>query len=191
MRDRTKRYDLVCQDNLIVDYFQAEFNGEKEVYDLIDRRMHGGEVPSNHYSKQDLVDKLNWYDKQVNGEFYDKPEMALTFEDQIFPRLNSQISLKAKDLPLYESENVNVAYCDMNYNTGKMERYDIECKIKHTDETGFVQPNIDDMRKSCDPYTLTKCLIEINKFINESCRTEEEKILLYGLRARIMMLEGE
>lgn len=191
MRDRTKRYDLVCQGDLIVDYFQAEFNGEKEVYNLMDVGRFGGEVPENHYSKQDLVDKLNWYDKQVNGAFYDKPEMALTFEDQIFPRLNSQISLKAKDLPLYESENVNVAYCDMNYNTGKMERYDIECKIKHTDETGFVQPNIDDMMKSCDPYTLTKCLIEINKFINEACRTEEEKILLYGLRARIIMLEGE
>lgn len=191
MHKRTNRYELVCQGELIVDYFKAEANEDKEVYNLMDLRTYGGEVPDRHYSKQDLVDKLNWYDRQVNGEYYDRPEMILTFEDQIFPRLQSEIALKAKDLPLYESEDVNVAYCNMDYNTGKMERYDIECKIKHTDETGFVQSSDADMMKSCDPYTLTKCLIEINKFINECCRTQEEQILLYGLRARIVMLEGE
>lgn len=188
---RTNRYELVCQGDLIVDYLKAEMNEGKEVYNLMDTGRYGGEVPENHYNKQDLVDKLNWYDHQVNGEYYNNPEMILTFEDKIFPELNSRITHAAKDLELYSSEKVNVTYCDMDYNTGKMDRYNIECKIKHTDETGFCQPSNGELMKSCDEYTLTRVLIELNKFIEDACKTEEEKILLYGLRARLIMLSGE
>ena len=188
---RTNRYELVCQGDLIVDYFKAEMNEDKEVYNLMDTGRYGGEVPETHYSKQDLVDKLNWYDRQVNSEYYNNPEMILTFEDKIFPELNSRITHAAKDLELYSSENVNVAYCDMDYNTGKIDRYNIECKIRHTDETGFCQPSSTELMKTCDEYTLTRCVIELNKFIEDSCRTEEEKILLYGLRARLILLAGE
>jgi hypothetical protein len=155
MHKRTNRYELVCQGELIVDYFKVEANEDKEAYNLMDLQTYGGKVPENHYSKQDLVDKLNWYDRQVNSEYYNNPEMILTFEDQIFPELNSRITHAAKDLELYSSENVNVAYCDMDYNTGKIDRYDIECKIHHTDETGFCQPSSTEVMKTCDEYTLT------------------------------------
>ena len=191
MHKRTNRYELVCQGELIVDYFKVEANEDKEAYNLMDLQTYGGKVPENHYSKQDLVDKLNWYDRQVNSEYYNNPEMILTFEDKIFPELNSRITHAAKDLELYSSENVNVAYCDMDYNTGKIDRYNIECKIHHTDETGFCQPSSTELMKTCDEYTLTRCLIELNKFIEDSCRTDEEKILLYGLRARLILLAGE
>lgn len=184
MRNKNDRYALVCCDELIVDYFSAEMGEDKEAYNLMDTRYCGG-VPKRHYTKQDLVDKLNWYDKQLNHEHYDDPKTLIDFENRVLPQLNNLITSKVKELPVYESDKVDLAYCDIDYNTGEMERYQIECKIRHTDKNGYCPPIPDDLTKQLDEYTLTKVLVKINQYIDDFCKTPEEKLLLTGLRNEI------
>lgn len=189
MSNRSKgRYCLICQGEIILDKFRHEVNEGKDGYDLSDHYRYGGKVPEDLYSKEELVEKLNWYDRQVNENLYDDPVTMQNFEDRVFPCLNQRITQCINDLPLYESRDIKVSFNDLDYNTGRMEQYHIECKVKHTDETGYINPSLEELKKDVDDYTLTKVLIELNHYIDEFCNTQDKQILLYGLRARLMTM---
>lgn len=183
------RYTLVCQGDIILDNFRHETRTGKDGYDLMNHNRIGGDVPDDLYSKEELVKQLNEYDRQVNSAFYDNPEQLLSFEEQVFPVLQSQITQAINDLDLYESMKGSVAYNDLNYNTGGMGQYIIDYTVKHADEKGYC-PEAAAYKKETDPYTLTKVLLELEKYINEVEWSDKEKLVLYGLRARLMTLEG-
>lgn len=76
----------------------------------------------------------------------------------------------------------------MDYNTGEISKYNINVSVSRSDETGTIDNYKYIPTKELDEYTRTSMLLEFEKYINENKFTQEELVLLYGLRARLLTL---
>ena len=177
------RYRLVSGGELIVDNVAYDNNEEKDAYLLSPHYDNPG-----YYNTQDLVDKLNEYDRMVTKDYYADETFSLDLENQIIPRLNSELKQKLCELQPYSNDKFDINYMDMDYNTGEISKYNINVSVSRSDETGTIDNYKYIPTKELDEYTRTSMLIEFEKYINENKFTQEELVLLYGLRARLLTL---
>lgn len=177
------RYILVS-DSLILDRFEYDESGREKGYLL--PSMFQNDTGKYHNANA-LVDKLNDYDKQLNGNLYNDTNLLLQYENTILPSISSFINEQLSNLPLYSSEEFNVQVADVgNIRDGEFRKHTIECKVSYTDSTGFVEPSDKEFMKQIDKYTLTRILLEVNNYIDEFADSDRDKILLFGLRARLL-----
>ena len=176
---------------IVVDEWLARnmrYNEEEYEYEIIPE-PYGRRESSKRLNMTDLIAKLNDYNLQLNGEYdEEKVNRLVSFENQVYPQLNALITEKVRDSNLYSHDKVKLNYCDMDYNTGDFEQYQIECSIKHTDRTGFTQPCYEDLLKDIDEYTRTKILVKINHYLDD-CKNDSERLLLTSLRNEILIME--
>ena len=177
------RYRLVSGGELIVDTVAYDNNEEKDAYLLSPHYDNPG-----YYNTQDLVDKLNEYDRMVTKDYYADETFSLDLENQIIPRLNSELKQKLCELQPYSNDKFDINYMDMDYNTGEISKYNINVSVSRSDETGTIDNYKYIPTKELDEYTRTSMLLEFEKYINENKFTQEELVLLYGLRARLLIL---
>ena len=177
------RYRLVSGGELIVDTVAYDNNEEKDAYLLSPHYDNPG-----YYNTQDLVDKLNEYDRMVTKDYYADETFSLDLENQIIPRLNSELKQKLCELQPYSNDKFDINYMDMDYNTGEISKYNINVSVSRSDETGRIDNYKYIPTKELDGYTRTSMLLEFEKYINENKFTQEELVLLYGLRARLLIL---
>lgn len=177
------RYRLVSGGELIVDTVAYDNNKEKDAYLLSPHYDNPG-----YYNTQDLVDKLNEYDRMVTKDYYADENFSLDLENQIIPRLNSELKQKLCELQPYSNDKFDINYMDMDYNTGEISKYNINVSVSRSDETGTIDNYKYIPTKELDEYTRTSMLLEFEKYINENKFTQEELVLLYGLRARLLTL---
>ena len=177
------RYRLVSGGELIVDNVAYDNNEEKDAYLLSPHYDNPG-----YYNTQDLVDKLNEYDRMVTKDYYADETFSLDLENQIIPRLNSELKQKLCELQPYSNDKFDINYMDMDYNTGEISKYNINVSVSRSDETGTIDNYKYIPTKELDEYTRTSMLLEFEKYINENKFTQEELVLLYGLRARLLIL---
>ena len=177
------RYRLVSGGELIVDTVAYDNNEEKDAYLLSPHYDNPG-----YYNTQDLVDKLNEYDRMVTKDYYADETFSLDLENQIIPRLNSELKQKLCELQPYSNDKFDINYMDMDYNTGEISKYNINVSVSRSDETGRIDNYKYIPTKELDEYTRTSMLLEFEKYINENKFTQEELVLLYGLRARLLIL---
>ena len=177
------RYRLVSGGELIVDTVAYDNNEEKDAYLL----SHHYDNPG-YYNTQDLVDKLNEYDRMVTKDYQADETFSLDLENQIIPRLNSELKQKLCELQPYSNDKFDINYMDMDYNTGEISKYNINVSVSRSDETGRIDNYKYIPTKELDEYTRTSMLLEFEKYINENKFTQEELVLLYGLRARLLTL---
>ena len=177
------RYRLVSGGELIVDNVAYDNNEEKDAYLLSPHYDNPG-----YYNTQDLVDKLNEYDRMVTKDYYADENFSLDLENQIIPRLNSELKQKLCELQPYSNDKFDINYMDMDYNTGEISKYNINVSVSRSDETGRIDNYKYIPTKELDEYTRTSMLLEFEKYINENKFTQEELVLLYGLRARLLTL---
>lgn len=177
------RYRLVSGGELIVDTVAYDNNEEKDAYLLSPHYDNPG-----YYNTQDLVDKLNEYDRMVTKDYYADENFSLDLEKQILPRLNSRLKQKLCELQPYSQDKFDINYMDMDYNTGAISKYTINVSVSRSDETGTIDNYKYIPTKELDEYTRTSMLLEFEKYINENKFTQEELVLLYGLRARLLTL---
>ena len=177
------RYRLVSGGELIVDNVAYDNNEEKDAYLLSPHYDNPG-----YYNTQDLVDKLNEYDRMVTKDYYADENFSLDLENQIIPRLNSELKQKLCELQPYSNDKFDINYMDMDYNTGEISKYNINVSVSRSDETGTIDNYKYIPTKELDEYTRTSMLLEFEKYINENKFTQEELVLLYGLRARLLTL---
>ena len=166
------RYRLVSGGELIVDAYLLSPHYDNPGY----------------YNTQDLVDKLNEYDRMVTKDYYADETFSLDLENQIIPRLNSELKQKICELQPYSNDKFDINYMDMDYNTGEISKYNINVSVSRSDETGRIDNYKYIPTKELDEYTRTSMLLEFEKYINENKFTQEELVLLYGLRARLLLL---
>lgn len=177
------RYRLVSGGELIVDTVAYDNNEEKDAYLLSPHYDNPG-----YYNTQDLVDKLNEYDRMVTKDYYADETFSLDLEKQIIPCLNSRLKQKICELQPYSNDKFDINYMDMDYNTGEISKYNINVSVSRSDETGRIDNYKYIPTKELDEYTRTSMLLEFEKYINENKFTQEELVLLYGLRARLLTL---
>ena len=180
---KNDRYRLVSGGELIVDNVAYDNNEEKDAYLLSPHYDNPG-----YYNTQDLVDKLNEYDRMVTKDYYADETFSLDLENQIIPRLNSELKQKLCELQPYSNDKFDINYMDMDYNTGEISKYNINVSVSRSDETGRIDNYKYIPTKELDEYTRTSMLLEFEKYINENKFTQEELVLLYGLRARLLTL---
>ena len=175
---------------IVVDEWLARSRGyDTDEYEYEIMPEHYNRRESSRLGMEDLIAKLNEYNLQLNGEYDEaKVNRLLSFENQVYPQLNALISEKIQDSVLYSHDKIKLNYCDMDYNTGDFEQYQIECSIKHTDRTGYTQPNFEDELKDMDEYTRTKILVKINQYL-DNCKNDSERLLLTGLRNEILIMD--
>ena len=158
------RYRLVSGGELIVDTVAYDNNEEKDAYLLSPHYDNPG-----YYNTQDLVDKLNEYDRMVTKDYYADENFSLDLEKQIIPRLNSELKQKLCELQPYSNDKFDINYMDMDYNTGEISKYNINVSVSRSDETGRIDNNYKYIpTKELDEYTRTTMLIEFEKYINEN-----------------------
>ena len=182
------RYRLVSGGELIVDTVAYDNNEEKDAY-LLSPHCYCHDDDSGYYDVEDLVDKLNEYDRMVTKDYYADENFSLDLENQIIPRLNSELKQKLCELQPYSNDKFDINYMDIDYNTGEVSKYTIDVSVSRSDETGRIDNNYKYIpTKELDEYTRTSMLLEFEKYINENKFTQEELVLLYGLRARLLTL---
>ena len=177
------RYRLVSGGELIVDTVAYDNNEEKDAYLLSPHYDN-----PRYYNTMELVDKLNEYDRMVTKDYYADETFSLDLENQIIPRLNSELKQKLCELQPYSNDKFDINYMDMDYNTGEISKYNINVSVSRSDETGTIDNYKYIPTKELDEYTRTSMLLEFEKYINENKFTQEELVLLYGLRARLLTL---
>ena len=137
------RYKLVGDNDIILDLFRCDARTDKIGYDLINHRIMGGKIADDMYDKESLVNLLNMYDYQLNPNFYDKdyPNYncitrgdSIRMLDILSERFTGLVSQKLKSLPKLESDKVKLTYGNVDYNTGNIDKYILDCYITHTDE---------------------------------------------------------
>lgn len=184
------RYRLIGND-LIIDTFADNTSNQFKKGYLLPYPFEDEDVNNGrYYNLTDLVDKLNEYDRQVNQELYDNEEMLLTLEKQLYPLLEQKLSDTISKLKKNQSDKIKIQFVDLDYNTGDIAKYTINCTVSLADETGGDEALFHG--KEIDEYTRTKMLLELNKYLNDiriDKMSNEDKVLWYGLRARLLTLE--
>ena len=185
---KNDRYKLVGGGDLILDTLAYDNNHEKEGYLLLPHHYYPDDDNPRYYNTMELVDKLNEYDRMVTKDYYADETFSLDLENQIIPRLNSELKQKLCELQPYSNDKFDINYMDMDYNTGEISKYNINVSVSRSDETGRIDNYKYIPTKELDEYTRTSMLLEFEKYINENKFTQEELVLLYGLRARLLSL---
>lgn len=184
------RYRLIGNDLIIDTFADNTSNQFKEGY-LLPYPFEDNDVNNGrYYTLNDLVDKLNEYDNQVNHGLYDNTDLFLNLEKQVYPLLEQRLSDTIGKLKKNQSDKIKISFVDLDYTTGDVAKYTLDCKISFEDETGGDEALFHG--KEIDEYTRTKMLLELNKYLNDiriDKMSNEDKVLWYGLRARLLTLE--
>lgn len=179
---------------IVVDTWADRNREDKYEYLIMPDPMGGltcrEEEDSKRYNMKDLVAKLNEYNYKLNGDYTEgAANMVLLLENKVYPQLEQLITEKINHMTPHSTERVKVNFVDLDFNTSKFDKYEIKCDIIRSDESGYAQPCLEDHLKSLDQYTITRCLIALNQYLDK-CKNESEKLLLLGLRAELMTMEG-
>ncbi|MBQ2652540.1 MAG: hypothetical protein IJF83_03205 [Methanobrevibacter sp.] len=174
---------------IVVDTWADRNMEDKYEYLIISEPFMREMEDPKRYTMEDLIAKLNEYNYKLNGEYSEgAANMVLLLENQVYPKLEQLITEKINHMNLHSTERVKVNFVDLNFNSSKFDKYEIKCDIIRSDESGYAQPCLEDHLKSLDQYTITKCLLKINQYL-DNCKNESEKLLLLGLRAELMTME--
>lgn len=184
------RYRLIGND-LIIDTFADNTSNQFKKgyllpYPFEDKDINNGK----YYNLKELVCKLNEYDRQVNQELYTNEDLLLNLEKQVYPLLEQKLSDAISKLKKHQSDKIKMQFVDLDYNTGDIAKYTLNCTVSLADEYGDSQPL--QYSKEIDEYTRTRILLELNNYLDTikiDTMSTEDKVLWYGLRARLLTLE--
>ena len=76
----------------------------------------------------------NFYDKDYPNYNCIARGDSIRMSDILSERFTGLVSQKLKSLPKLESDKVKLTYGNVDYNTGNIDKYILDCYITHTDE---------------------------------------------------------